>query len=151
MNQPDLAPGVWPADHMERVHYRAAKIVCGMRTHSKTGALEPAHGEWSPQFFHHPLVRQAIVEGWESALRIHLLQTVRRRILQDLPVDVPDQLMPGPKWCEYERNLARRYAAAAEFQKAMEEQYGTFDRYLEIRKPPGSAAQNKTRTKRAAA
>ena len=42
MNQPDLAPGVWPADHMERVHYRAAKIVCGMRTHSKTGALEPA-------------------------------------------------------------------------------------------------------------
>lgn len=101
----------------EKADFLARKFVNGLRTHSKTGKVEPADGQFSERFLSHPLVRQSIGEGWDRELRLLLIHQIRRQIMAKRSYDVIEDFMPPKEWVSAAQNQAERFRLAAEWQK----------------------------------
>lgn len=128
---------VWPDGYLEMVAYNARKIVNGMRmkTYNKGrpdeySKLDPADGEFSPEFKRQPIVRQSIDEGWDADLRMHCLRLVRRRLMAGASCADPGDMMPNEKWIEAAREKAVRFRRAAEWREGMLAEHGSLDNFL---------------------
>lgn len=104
--------------------YRARCYVNGVRKHGGTGVIEPAPGEFSDRFLPHPWVRESLTEGWGRELRSHLILTVKRRLIEGLPIDRIEDLMPDRSWVDAAKYHAEIYRKAKVWR---EEKYGKSD------------------------
>lgn len=102
----------------EKADFYARCYVNGMRMHSASKKLEPAHGEFSSRFITHPWARESISEGWDRELRSHLILKCKLAYMRKSnPGDV-ESLMPPRDWVDAAKHNAVRYRSAAEWQKA---------------------------------
>ena len=121
---------VWPDDYLKTVDFRARCFVNGTVKNPKTGKDEPRSGHWSSTFRGHPWVEASIKEGWDRDLSQHVIMAVKRRILQDKPFHVLEELMPDAKWVQRVRYHAARYKAAEEWRAKVIAEHGSVDAYL---------------------
>src|SRR5690606_8557197 len=122
---------VWPDDYLKTVDFRARCFVNGTVKNPKTGKDEPRSGHWSSTCRGHPWVEASIKEGWDRDLSQHVIMAVKRRILQDKPFHVIEELMPDPKWIESVRYHAERYRKAAEWRAKVIAEHGSLEAYLQ--------------------
>lgn len=115
---------VLPPNALRVIDGRARRIVCDEVLHEKTKQMEVVGFRFNRRIADWPICRQADEEGWSSALRSALIDTLKRMMANGVEPD-PAQAIElickakmddGRLWVDCTRKSAERYMMAREWQ-----------------------------------
>lgn len=94
--------------------------------------IEPIVANFHARFLEHPWVREAVTEGWDRDLRMHVIRIVRKHILDGGHVSSLNivDLMPPKDWIDNAKMEAQRTREAKEWQDKVIAEHGSMDAYL---------------------
>lgn len=101
---------------LAQADFAARSAVFGTAFDPKANREMPCSGrKWSERYLQHRLVREAISGHWDHDLKVCLLGTIKRRIIDGKAWSDIDDLMPPAEQLRYWRQRGNTYREAAEW------------------------------------